>query len=223
MRNAKLDAWVDEVAALCKPDRVQWCDGSQAEHDEMIRLMVHAGTATVLDGDRRPGSVLVRSHPADVARVEGRTFICSARPEDAGPTNNWHDPAEMRGELRELFDGAMHGRTLYVVPFSMGPLGSPIAHIGVQLTDSAYVAASMRIMTRMGERALAAFVVLECLRLGARLERALPGLYRDLEALAIPHPGPEWAHAAGRLRRPGASSADSAALAASAFSPRARS
>ncbi|MEO5368820.1 MAG: phosphoenolpyruvate carboxykinase (GTP) [Magnetococcus sp. DMHC-1] len=153
-KNAKLLAWVEEVRTMCQPDTVVWCDGTKAEYDNMMKLLVDAGLATKLNESKRPNSYAFRSDPSDVARVEDRTYIASRKKEDAGSTNNWIDPEELKKTMRGLYNGCMHGRTMYVIPFSMGPVGSPIAKIGVEITDSPYVVANMHIMTRVGTKVI---------------------------------------------------------------------
>lgn len=184
IEHRKLSEFVDHWAKVCKPDRIHYCDGSEKEYQLMIRLMVQSGTAIPLSPDKRPDSIFVRSDPLDVARVEDQTYICAVRKEDAGPTNNWADPVEMKATLSNLFAGSMKGRTLYVIPYSMGPTGSPIANIGVELTDSPYVVANMHIMTRVGSK------VLDVLGSDGDFVRGIHSIGAPLEGVAPDSPWP---------------------------------
>ena len=154
IRNKKMLAWVEEMTKLCQPDSIYWCNGSEDEYEQITNELVKSGTFIKLNKEKRPNSYYCHSDPTDVARVEDRTFICSLNEEDAGPTNNWVDPHEMKSTLTKKFDGSMRGRTMYVIPFSMGPIGSKFSQIGVELTDSKYVVCNMKIMTRIGQKVL---------------------------------------------------------------------
>ena len=193
LKNKKLKAWIEEVAAMCRPDKIEICDGSQQEYDALCAGMVKSGTFTPLNPVKRPGCYLARSHASDVARVEDRTYISTTRREDAGPTNNWREPDELKAEMRALYKGCMEGRTLYVIPFSMGPIGSPVAKIGIEITVSAYVVVNMRIMTRMGKAALDALgehgELVPCLHsVGAPLKKG----QKDVPWPCVPDPAKKY-------------------------------